>query len=348
MVDYDQIDTVQGGATMANLAPVGTAINPVGSGVTRSNFWKMRDAAATAREMLVSATMARIGDSSRASYTVAGGVITHTPTGQTLTYGQVAGEAAALTPPVGAPLVPDSQFRLIGKPVPRLDIPAKTDGSADYGIDIRLPGMVYAVIKHCPSFGGTLTRPPATPSGMIAVVPTRIVAGLARGAEAVGNVNAVAVVGTNTWDAWQAAKRLSVAWTLPANTAGLNSAQFLADARALAASAIPYVAGGTSPPGTLYTVEGNALDTTAAMGAAARVIEATYSLPYVAHAAMEVLNCTVDYVAGTKCDVFAPTQSAKSVLSLVATLTGLPAMRIPRLHDLSRRRSRDARPSWTS
>ena len=102
--------------------------------------------------------------------------------------------------------MPDAELRLIGKTQRRFDIPAKTDGSAKYGIDIRLPNMVYAVIKHCPSFGGTLAGSPTTPAGMIAVVPTRVVAGLARGAEAVGNVNAVAVVGDNTWDAWQAAK----------------------------------------------------------------------------------------------------------------------------------------------
>jgi isoquinoline 1-oxidoreductase subunit beta len=328
MVDYLRIATEQGGPTLANPAPIGTAINTVGSSVTRTNFWRMRDAAAAAREMLVQAAMNRVGDQARANYTVADGVITHGPSGTTLTYGQVAGAAAALTPPVGAPLVPDSQFRLIGKTLPRFDIPAKVDGSADYGLDIRLPGMVYAVIKHCPSFGGTLTSPPATPSGMLAVVPTRIVAGLGRGAEAVGNVNAVAVVGTNTWDAWQAAKRLNVAWTVPPSAARMNSTQFLADAQALAASATPFVAGGANPPGTLYTLEGDALSTNAAIGTAARVLDATYTLPYVAHASMEVLNCTVDYVAGTKCDVYAPTQSARSALSLVVTLTGLPANRV--------------------
>ena len=328
MVDYDRIEAVQGGPTIANPAPVGTAINTVGSGVTRSNFWRMRDAAAAAREMLVQAAMNRVGDATRGNYTVTDGVITHAPSGQTLTYGQVAADAALLSPPTGAALVPASEFRVIGKTVSRLDIPAKTVGAAVYGLDVRLPNMVYAVIKHCPSFGGTLARVPATPAGMIAVVPTSVVAGLNRGAEAVGNVNAVVVVGDNTWDTWQAAKRLTVSWTLPANAASLNSAQFLADAKALAAAAPPYVAGGANPPGTLYTVEGNASSAEGAIALASKKLDVTYTLPYVAHACMEVLNCTVDYVAGVKCEIWAPTQSARSVLTLAMSMTGLPADRI--------------------
>lgn len=323
MVDYARIHAVQGGPTLATPAPIGTAINTVGSSVTRTNYWKLRDAAASAREMLVQAAMNRNQDLNRTSYTIVNGVIKHTPTGRTFSYGQVAAEAALLPVPTSAPLVPDNQLKVIGKAVSRLDIPLKVDGSAKYGLDIRLPNMVYAVIKHCPSMGGTLAGVPATPSGMFAVVPTRVLAGLNRGAEAVDHVNAIAVVGPNTWDTWQAAKSLHVAWTLPANAASLNSAKFLADAQALLKSATPFVTGGANPAGTLYTVEGDATNANIALTNAIKIVEATYSLPYVAHACMEVLNCTVDYVAGMHCDVYAPTQSAKSVLSLVVKLTGL-------------------------
>lgn len=326
MVDYSRILTVQGSPTLATPAPVGTSLNTVGSSITRTNFWKLRDAGAAAREMLLQAAMNAVGDQTRAAYAIANGVISYTgsvKSASSLTYGQVAAAAALLTPPATAPLIPDSQFKLIGKTVPRVDIPNKVDGSARYGIDIRLPNMLYAVIKHSPALGGTLAGTPGTPHGMIAVVPTHVVAGTNRGLEATGNVNAVAVVGTNTWDAWQAARSLQVTWNQPANVAKLNSTQFLADAQALMTSATPYVAGGANPPGTLYTVEGNAAAANAAIAGAAKTVDATYSLPYVAHACMEVLNCTVDYVAGVKCDVYAPTQTAKGVLSLVATLTGL-------------------------
>ncbi|MGE5338155.1 MAG: molybdopterin cofactor-binding domain-containing protein [Gemmatimonadota bacterium] len=328
MVDYMRVALAQGGPTLANPAPIGTAINTVGSSVTRTNYWKLRDAGAIARETLVQAAMNRIGDQTRSNYTVSNGVIRYLPSGATLTYGQVAADAALLTPPASAPLVPDSQMTVIGKALPRIDIPSKVDGSAKYGIDVRLPGMVFAVIKHGPSFGATLAALPATPSGMIAVVPVSVAAGTSRGTEAVGNVNAVAVVGPNTWDTWQAAKKMSVSWKLPANASSLNSAQFLADAKALAASAPPYVAGGANPPGTLYTVERSVNDPNTAISSSAKVVDSTYTLPYVAHACMEVLNCTVDYVPGVRCDVYAPTQSARSVLALVAGLTGLAADKV--------------------
>ncbi len=327
MVDPTRVRIVQGGPTLATPAPLGTAINTVGSGVTRNNFWKMRDAGAIAREMLVSAAMAQIGDASRSSYSVSNGLIRHS-SGATRSYGQVAAAAALLTPPASAALVPDAAFVSIGKSLPRSDIPAKVDGSAIYGIDVRLPGMVYAVIRHSPSFGGVLAATPAVPRGMLALVPTKVWAGTGRGAEKVGNVNALAVVGSNTWDTWQAAKSVAAKWTLPADAAQLNSAKFLADAQALVASATPYVAGAANPAGTLYTVEASTASAAAAIAGAAKVVDASYSLPYVAHACMEVLNCTVDHVAGLRCDVWAPTQSAKSALALVVAITGLPAAQV--------------------
>ncbi len=328
MVDPTRVTLVQGAPTLASPAPVGSAINTVGSSVTRGNFWKLRDAGASARALLLAAAMARIGDASAANYTIANGVIRHVPSGATLTYGQVAAAAALLPPPASAPLVPDGKFTCIGKTLARPDIPFKVDGSAIYGLDVRVPNMVYAVIRHCPTFGGRLAAMPSTPSGAIAVVATSVASTTARGSEAAGNVNAVAVVGLNTWDAWQAAKRLSLRWTLPATASSMNSAQFLADAQRLAASATPYMAGAGNPPGTLYTVERSTADPAAAIARAAKVVDATYSLPYVAHACMEVLNCTVDYVAGSRCTVWAPTQSAKSVLALVGSLTGLPSASI--------------------
>jgi len=327
MVDYARIRAVQGGPVLTLPPPVGAAINTVGSSVTRTNFWKMRDAGAIARETLVQAAMNQIGDQTRANYAVSNGVITHTPDGVTRTYGQVAADAALLSPPSSADLVPDDQFRLIGKTVPRLDIPSKVNGSAKYGIDVRIDGMCYAVIKHCPSFGGTLAATPSKPSGMIAVVPTKVIAGTNRGSEAVGNVNAVAVVGSNTWDTWQAAQRLRVSWNLPASTSSLNNAQFQADAQALLASAAPYVAGGANPAGTLYTVESIG-SPDSAIAASSKTVDAVYSLPYVAHACMEVLNCTVHYVAGVSCEIWAPTQSSRAVLQIAMTLTGLPASAI--------------------
>ena len=328
MVDFARVKTVQGGPTVVAPAPVGASINTVGSSVVRTNFWRMRDAGAIAREMLVKAAMNAKGDQTRTNYSVSNGVVTHLSSGVSMTYGSLASAAALLTPPASAPLVPDSQFRLIGKTVPRQDIPSKTDGSAKYGLDVQVPGMVYAVIEHCPTFGGTLASTPATPSGMLKVVPVQVIAGTGRGTEVTGAVNAVAVVGPNTWDVWRSAKSLRVTWNVPANAVSLNDAQFLAAAAALAASAPAYVAGAANPPGTLYTVEGDAAAANAAIASSAKTVDATYTLPYVAHACMEVLNCTVSVVPGVSCEIWAPTQSAKAVLQTAMTLTGLAASQI--------------------
>jgi len=328
MVDFNRVRLIQGGPTLASPAPLGTAISTVGSGVTRNNFWRLRDAAAIAREMLVQAAMIRRGDADRSRYTVDDGVVTHGPSGQQWTYGELAALAATLTPPSSAPLVPDSALRSIGQPLPRSDIPGKVDGSARYGLDVRLPGMVYAVIKHCPGFGGRLGQIPPTPAGMIAVVPTTVVAASARGTETVGLVNAVAVVGPNTWDTWQAANRLSVQWRRGKVSRSLNDADFISQAQALATGGTAYDAAGSNPAGTVYTVERSGGDADRAIDAAAKVVEATYTLPYLAHACMEVLNCTVDYVPGQRCDVYAPTQMARNVLSLVTGLTGLPESKV--------------------
>jgi isoquinoline 1-oxidoreductase beta subunit len=328
MVDFSRIRIVQGGPNLSSSA-IGTAIVAGGSSVIRNNYWKLRNAAAITRETLVLAAMARLQDATRSNFVVSNGVITHS-SGQTLTYGAVAADAALLTPPTSAPLVPDAQLKVIGQSLPRLDIPLKVDGSAKYGIDTRLPGMVFAVIKHCPTFGGVLSNSPGVPTGASAVIPVSVGVGLGRGADAAGNVNAVAVVAATTWDAIQAAKKLVLTWTLPVAAGKWNTAQFVTDAQALATTASPFVAGGLNPPGTLYTVE-NVGDAKFAVNmplAGSKVVDATYVLPYVSHACMEVLNCTVDYVPGVRCAVYAPTQVANAALARVLLLTGLTADKV--------------------
>ncbi len=323
MVDPARIRLVQGGPTMTAPAPVGAAINTVGSGVVRNNYWRMRDAGAIARETLVQAAMNTHGDTSRTNWSVADGVVRHV-SGASYRYGQLAPQAALLTPPSSAALVPDAQLRVIGQRMARQDIPSKVDGSARYGLDVRLPGMLFAVAKHCPTFGGTLVGSPAKPASAIAVVPLAVAPGTGRGADVAGNVNAVAVVASTTWDAMRAARSLKLTWKLPAAAAQMNSAQILADAQALLASAPAYVAGGANPPGTSYTVEASAANPDAALARTdVRTLDVTYTLPYVAHACMEVLNCAVDYVPGVRCDVYAPTQSARSALAITMALTGM-------------------------
>lgn len=322
MVDYAKVVTIQGAPSLASVQPIGASVNTVGSSVTRTNFWKMRDAGAGAREMLVQAAMNRQADQARANFTVHLGVVTHTPSQTAYSYGSLADDASKLTPPTAPPLVPDAQFQLIGKTQARFDIPAKTDGSAKYGIDIWMPGMVYGIVKHGPCFGATLSNTPTAPRGMKAI-PVKVIAGTGRGAEVTGAVNAVVLVGPNTWDTWQAVNGLRLTWTIPAAAANWNTAQFVSDAQALCTSAAPYSAtpGAANGPGTLYTVEGDEPSVNSALAGAAKPLDVQYTLPYVAHATMEVLNCTVNYVAGKSCEIWAPTQNAKAVLALAAQIT---------------------------
>jgi isoquinoline 1-oxidoreductase beta subunit len=323
MVDFSRVAVKQGGPSLSSSA-IGTAIVAGGSSVIRNNYWKFRNAAAVARETLVMAAMGRLQDSNRSSFSVNAGVITHS-SGRSLTYGAVAADASLLTPPASAALVPDSQLKVIGQSLPRLDIPLKVDGSAKYGIDTRIPGMLFAVIKHCPTFGGTLNGLPRVPAGAAAVIPVNVGSGLGRGADAAGNVNAVAVVAATTWDAMQAARGLKVNWTLPTAAANWSTPQFIAQAQTLANSATPYAAGAANPLGTLYTVEsvGDAKAAVTSPLAGQKVVDATYILPYVSHACMEVLNCTVNFVPGVSCTIYAPTQVANAALARVLLLTGL-------------------------
>lgn len=185
------------------------------SGVSR-RFAPLRTAGATARELLVAAAMLSKQDMTRSNFVAQSGTVVHTdPLTQiktVWTYGQLA--AVAATPaanallPATIPLTPIAEFGLIGKKVPRADIPLKTNGSAQFGIDVFLPGMVFAAIRHCPTIGGTLGTAPTTATGAIAVV--RCFASDNRGAVVKGSYNAIAVVADNTWKARKIAKSLNV------------------------------------------------------------------------------------------------------------------------------------------
>lgn len=289
---------------MVAWAQVRTAVAPTaqsyitgGSFGVRANFQKMRIAGAQAREVLLTAAAASWGVD-RSACSVTDGVITNSVTGTTVTYAQMAKAAAALTPPGSPTLTSTSAFRMVGRTVPRLDLPSKVDGSAVFGIDVRVPGMLYAAVRNCPTIGGTLARTPATPAGAIAVVPLG---------------TAVAVVASNTWAAFRAANALSVSWTLPASAAQLTTSTITSQAQTLMAT-------GTAGSPAAEKVG----DAPGAYAAAATRIESTYQLPYLPHVCMEVLNCTAS-VTPTSCEVWVPTQAASWVQSTAMAITGLPA-----------------------
>lgn len=269
-----------------------------GSWGVRANYGKMRTAGAQAREMLCTAAATQWGVA-RSGVTVANGVITNTATGATLTYAQVAAAAAALTPPASPTLTDPANFRLIGKTMPRLDLPGKVNGAAQFGIDVMLPGMVFAAVKNAPAPGGTVkTMPTTLPSGVTNLVNLG---------------DSVAAVATNSWAAMQGASSASVIWNTPTTASALTSSTMLADATNLMATGTP-----GSP---LADSVGSA---TTAYASAAIKVERTYSVPFLPHVMMEVPNCTVRITA-TTAEVWAPTQAVNWVINTVTAITGLPA-----------------------
>ncbi|MBX3026071.1 xanthine dehydrogenase family protein molybdopterin-binding subunit [bacterium] len=314
MVDWKRVK--------AEAAPAGSAYaNPLfrtqltgGSASIRGYYQALRLAGATARDMFIAAAAQTWGISPglcRAS----NGTVINTLTSAALRYGELAPLAATMPVPSAPALVPDNALRIIGKSMPRVDIPSKTDGSATYGIDVRVPGMVYAVVKHCPSLGGRLVGTPAKPAGAIAVVPLTVLAGTDRGSEQTGMVNAVAVVADNTWKAMKLANQLNASWSIPTSSQSITTSALFSQADALIANGTPRVA---ETIGDANTAIGNGGGT---------LVEATYRLPYLAHATMEVLNCTVSITAGG-CEIWAPTQGQLATVATAAAITGLSPDRI--------------------
>jgi isoquinoline 1-oxidoreductase beta subunit len=233
--------------------------------------------------------------------TVSDGVITHTPTQRTTTYGKVAAAAAKLPPPdpKSITLKDPKEWKIAGKPMKRLDTAEKLNGELIYAIDLKLPGMLCAAIKDCPVFGGKLV---SFDDSKVAHRP---------GVRRVVRVNAstVAVVADTWWRAKTALDALPVVWDEGPNAT--RTSAMIADhlREGLTASAV-YASRN----------EGDALK---AIEGAARKVEAVYSTPFLAHATMEPMNCTVK-ISADRAEVWVPTQNAEASLAAVAEESGLP------------------------
>lgn len=264
-----------------------------GSTSTRGWYLPLRQAAAIARDTLIQAAVQIYGGSwSLAS----GGKVTNGAT--TYLFSDLVAKAATLTPPASAALATTKTF--IGKRMPRTDIPAKVHGAAVFGIDVQIPGMVFATVIHCPTLGGQVASAPSSAPGALAVVNLG---------------DCVGVVASDTWSAMRIAEGISsqIKWTLPSSLSSRDSASILATAQSLA----------TSTTVTPHVYETTGGDPTTALAAAKSKIDVTYNLPYLAHACMEVLNCTA-LVTSTSCQVWAPTQGQQFCIPTVQAITGLP------------------------
>jgi isoquinoline 1-oxidoreductase beta subunit len=266
-----------------------------GSSGTPTSWGPLRKASATARAMLLAAAAEKWGVSP-SECRAENGAVQHAPTKRRLSYGSLAEAAAKLPVPQNVPLKEPKEYRLIGQPTPRLDTPIKVNGAAQFGIDVRLPGMLHAVVARCPVFGGKVQNFDATKTKAVSGVKNVI------------QVSAgIAVIADNTWSAMQGRRALDIQWDEGPN-ANLTSA---AISKALAE--------GAGKPGYAARKVG---DVDAALAAAASKFQADYEVPFLAHATMEPMNCAAD-VRADRCDVWGPTQAQTNAQNIAAKITGL-------------------------
>ncbi len=287
----------------ARLAPVHPLFQDptqftVGSRSMRSRVERLRKASAAARAMLVEAASRRLGVAAAELGTDGAGRVVHAASGRSLGYGELAAEAALLPVPKSPVLRERAAFRYIGQSVQRVDVPAKVTGQARFGLDVRLPGMLTALVARGHERGARLAgwdgARARTLPGVHAVVeiPT-----------------GVAVVAESFWHARRGIEALAITWT-PGPIAGVSTASVHSEQRRLLGAEGGHRARGDG-------------DVDAVLDKAGEVISAEYSFPYLAHATMEPMNCTVALSPG-RAELWVPSQGPDFAREVACGLTGLP------------------------
>jgi isoquinoline 1-oxidoreductase beta subunit len=272
-----------------------------GSRSIRNSQEPLRRAGATAREMLIAAAAAQ-WDVAASECRAANSVVTHMPSGRTVTFGQVAEAAAKIAPPKKVRLKDPKDWHRIGKPTRRLDVIDKVQGKPLYGIDVRVPGMLHAALAQCPVFKGTLKS-----------VDESTIAGMQGVHKVVKLKDAVAVVADNWWQAKKALDALTIAWD------DGGSGNISSD------SIREFLNGGlTAAEAGVGRTHGSLADGFAKAG---RRIEADYSVPFLAHATLEPQNCTA-HVTGDTAEIWVPTQNGEAAMASAAHTLGVPARNV--------------------
>ena len=271
-----------------------------GSTTSPAEWERYRKMGATARVMLVEAAATKWGVEP-STCRVENGSVIHAATSKRATYGSLANAAAQLTPPANVPLKNPKDFTLVGKTTRRLDTPSKTNGSAQFGLDVIVPGMLTAVVARPPVFGGKVAKLDATEA---LKVP---------GVKAVQQIpSGVAVIADHFWPAKLGREKLVIEWDLGPN-AGLSTEKMLRD---FAETALK--------PGAIAKKTG---DPEAALKTAAKTITAEFDVPYLAHAMMEPLNCVVD-LRSESCEIWTGTQFETVDRANAAHAAALPPDRV--------------------
>jgi isoquinoline 1-oxidoreductase beta subunit len=298
MLLADELDC-DWGKVRTEFAPVDPALYGMqgvfGSASIRTSWGPLRQAGATMRAMLLDAAAAKWGVD-KSLLRTENGFVVNASSGARLSYGSVSEAAASLPLPTNVALKDPAQFKLIGKPVKRLDTRGKVNGAAKFGLDAHVPGMLYASLARCPVFGGKVASFDAARAK--AVPGVKNVVQVSRG---------VAVIGENTWAAMQGRKALEIQWD-----EGANANQSSAAISRLFTDLI-------QQPGAVAKQVG---DADQALAGAAKKLEAVYEVPYLSHAPMEPMNCTA-VVRPDSCEVWASTQMQAGSRGTAAQITGL-------------------------
>jgi len=252
-----------------------------GSNSIRKSWETLRYAGATVREILRLAA-AKLWKVPLEECIAKSSMVTHTLTGKHLEYGQLTAIAASLPIPDNVSLKSHKDFRIIGKSIDRIDSPSTIDGSATYGIDVKLPGLLMATIKHCPVFGGKLNKYDASKAekitGVKKVVPLN---------------DAVAVIADNFWTAKKGLDALKIEWEYESNNKKNTSSLY---------KTLKFY---LSQNGKVARNDG---DASSELSINNTIINAEYELPFQAHATMEPMNCTAHIHNGI-CEIWVPTQT---------------------------------------
>jgi isoquinoline 1-oxidoreductase subunit beta len=293
---FDQITLEAAPPNDALYANPALGLQATGGSTSVRAFWMpLRKAAAGARSLLVAAA-AKVWGVDPATCRTAKSEVLHDTSGRRLAYSALVAAAAGMTPPKDPPLKPPADFQLVGKPLKRLDTPDKVNGKARFGLDAMPPGVKFATLAACPVFGGKVGR-----------VDDSKAKGLPGVRQIVVLDDLVAVVGDHMWAAMQGLAALEIVWDEGAN-ASVSSAQVWDQIRSA-----------SQKEGAVAKTVGDPAKSLAS----GEAIEAAYELPFLAHAPMEPMNCTV-HLRPDSCEIWVGSQVLARAQAVAAKVSGLP------------------------